>query len=288
MTCTNQPRSYRVIQTDAAINKGNSGGPLFNVKGEVIGMNTAILSPSGGSIGIGFSMASNVVSKVVDQLKEFGETRRGWLGVRIQDVTPDVAEAMGLAAASGALITDVPEGPAKDAGLLAGDVILTFNGSEIKDVRDLTRTVADSPIGEDVPVVVLRAGSEETVQVKLGRREDAEAETQPAAVQKAPTEPTQTEVLGVMVVPMDDAVAQSLNLPAGSQGLAVTHVDPASEAAAKGVAPGDVIVEAGQQKVVSLSDLEDRITEAKDAGRKSILLLVRREGDPRFVALSVE
>jgi serine protease Do len=276
------------LQTDAAINKGNSGGPLFNMDGQVVGVNTAILSPTGGSIGIGFSMASNVVTKVVDQLKEFGETRRGWLGVRIQDVTPDVAEAMGLTAATGALITDVPDGPAKDAGLLAGDVILSFNGAEIKDVRDLTRNVADSPIGEDVPVVVLRSGAEETVQVKLGRREEAEAETQPAAVQQTPEEPTQTEVLGVTVVPVDDTVAQSLKLPAGSQGLAVTHVDPSSEAASKGVAPGDVIVEAGQQKVVQLSDLEDRITEAKDAGRKSILLLIRREGDPRFVALSVE
>lgn len=276
------------LQTDAAINKGNSGGPLFNMDGQVVGVNTAILSPTGGSIGIGFSMASNVVTKVVDQLKEFGETRRGWLGVRIQDVTPDVAEAMGLTAATGALITDVPDGPAKDAGLLAGDVILSFNGAEIKDVRDLTRNVADSPIGEDVPVVVLRSGAEETVQVKLGRREEAEAETQPAAVQQTPEQPTQTEVLGVTVVPVDDTVAQSLKLPAGSQGLAVTHVDPSSEAASKGVAPGDVIVEAGQQKVVQLSDLEDRITEAKDAGRKSILLLIRREGDPRFVALSVE
>jgi serine protease Do len=276
------------LQTDAAINKGNSGGPLFNMDGQVVGVNTAILSPTGGSIGIGFSMASNVVTKVVDQLKEFGETRRGWLGVRIQDVTPDVAEAMGLTAATGALITDVPDGPAKDAGLLAGDVILSFNGAEIKDVRDLTRNVADSPIGEDVPVVVLRSGAEETVQVKLGRREEAEAETQPAAVQQTPEEPTQTEVLGVTVVPVDDTVAQSLKLPAGSQGLAITHVDPSSEAASKGVAPGDVIVEAGQQKVVQLSDLEDRITEAKDAGRKSILLLIRREGDPRFVALSVE
>jgi serine protease Do len=168
------------LQTDAAINKGNSGGPLFNMEGQVVGVNTAILSPTGGSIGIGFSMASNVVSNVVDQLKEFGETRRGWLGVRIQDVTPDVAEAMGLTVSKGALVTDVPEGPAKDAGLLAGDVITTFNEQEITDVRDLTRTVADSPIGEAVPVLVLREGVETTIQVVLGRRETAEAEAQPA------------------------------------------------------------------------------------------------------------
>jgi serine protease Do len=278
------------IQTDAAINKGNSGGPLFNMAGEVVGVNTAILSPSGGSIGIGFSMGSNVVSHVVDQLKQFGETRRGWLGVRIQDVTPDVAEAMGLTDAKGALITDVPDGPAKAGGMLAGDVIQSFNGKEITDVRSLTRTVADSPIGEEVPAVVLRDGKQQTLQIKLGRRETDEAADapKPAAQKDTPVEPQKTEVLGLTLVPVDDQVAKDLNLGAGATGLAVTHVDPSSEASAKGVMPGDVIVEAGQQAVVKLSDLDDQLQAAKDAGRKSILLLVRREGDPRFVALSVE
>lgn len=276
------------IQTDAAINRGNSGGPLFNMDGQVIGVNTAILSPNGGSIGIGFSMASNVVSKVVDQLKEFGETRRGWLGVRIQDVTPDVAEAMGLATAKGALITDVPDGPAKDAGMLAGDVITTFGGKEIADVRDLTRTVADSPVGSAVPVIVLRDGQTETLSVTLGRREEAEAdEPVPAAVEK-PAAPQSLELLGLTLSPVTPEMAKELGMDADAKGLAVTKVDPLSEAATKGLQEGDVITEAGQQPVATLDDLQARVTEAKDAGRKSLLLLVRRAGDPRFVALSVD
>jgi len=230
-----------------------------------------------------------VVTKVVDQLKEFGETRRGWLGVRIQDVTPDVAEAMALTVAEGALITDVPDGPAKDAGLLAGDVITTFNGKKVATVRDLTRTVADSPIGKAVPVVVLREGAEMTIDVTLGRRETAEGEAAALTVPgEAPAAPAEAEVLGLTLKALDAEVVKELGLPEGSEGLAVLKVDAASEAAAKGLARGDVIVEAGQRPVASLKDLTDRIDEAKEGGRKSLLLLVRRDGDPRFVALGIE
>jgi serine protease Do len=275
------------IQTDAAINRGNSGGPLFNMDGQVIGVNTSILSPNGGSIGIGFSMSSNVVTKVVDQLKEFGETRRGWLGVRIQDVTPDVAEAMGLAEASGALVTDVPEGPAQEAGIVAGDVITRFDDQPVTDAGDLTRRVADAPIGEAVPVIIQRDGRTETLAVTLGRREEAEAATMPAS-SPAPEEPKELESLGMTLAPLDNEMRERLGLEASSEGLMVVGVDQASEAFTKGLREGDLITEAGQQKVLRLQDLEDRISEARDAGRKSILLLIRRGGDPRFVALSIE
>ncbi|MBO6883056.1 MAG: DegQ family serine endoprotease [Marivita sp.] len=276
------------IQTDAAINRGNSGGPLFNMDGEVIGVNTAILSPNGGSIGIGFSMASNVVTRVVDQLKEFGETRRGWLGVRIQDVTDDVAEALGLASAKGALVSDVPEGPAMDAGMQAGDVIVSFDGREVEDTRGLVRQVGNTEVGKAVRVVVNRDGATQTLLVTLGRRE--EAETAVPASQPGPDAeeaPQSMELMGLTLSPLTAEIREQLELPESAKGLAVMDVDESSEAFEKGLRAGDVITEAGQAQVLAINDLEERIAEAKDAGRKSILLLVRRAGDPRFVALNI-
>jgi serine protease Do len=274
------------IQTDAAINRGNSGGPLFNMDGEVVGVNTAILSPNGGSIGIGFSMASNVVTRVVDQLKEFGETRRGWLGVRIQDVTDDVAEAMGLEKTAGALVTDVPEGPGKEAGILQGDVIMTFDGVEVADTRGLVRQVGNTEVGKAVRVMVWRDGGTQTLLVTLGRREEAEGAVPAVQPSDAPEEPT--EMMGLTLSPVSDELRGELDLPAGATGLVVMDVDEASEAFEKGMRAGDLITEAGQQKVEAVSDLTDRIEEAREAGRKSLLLLVRRGGDPRFVALSLD
>lgn len=272
------------IQTDAAINRGNSGGPLFNMDGEVIGVNTAILSPNGGSIGIGFAMSSAVVSRVIDQLQEFGETRRGWLGVRIQDVSDDVADALGLAAAEGALVTDVPTGPALEAGILAGDVIQSFDGRSVADTRELVRMVGNAPVGEAVRIVVFREGKTQTLLVTLGRREDAERVV-PASAPS--TEPVEEEVLGLTVAPLTNALRSELGLPTGTEGLVVRDIAEDSQAYQKGIRAGDVISEAGQQKVASAADLKSRIEDAREGGRKSLLLLVRRAGDPRFVALSL-
>ncbi|MFT5798341.1 MAG: serine protease Do [Candidatus Azotimanducaceae bacterium] len=276
------------IQTDAAINRGNSGGPLFNMDGEVIGVNTAILSPNGGSIGIGFSMASNVVTRVVDQLREFGETRRGWLGVRIQDLTDDLAEGFGLDSTDGALVNSVQVGPAKDGGMLDGDVIVNFAGKPVKDTRALVRTVANSPVGETVRVIVLREGKSVTLKVTLGRREDAEKAVETSV--PAPDEEVAPEtkmLLGLTLSVLTDELREELSLEAKQMGLVITEVDETSEAFEKGLRAGDVITEAGQEKIESIADLDTRLAEVKEAGRKSLLLLVRRGGDPRFVALSL-
>ncbi|MEO0677923.1 MAG: Do family serine endopeptidase [Pseudomonadota bacterium] len=275
------------IQTDAAINRGNSGGPLFNLEGEVIGVNTAILSPNGGSIGIGFSMASNVVTNVVDQLQEFGETRRGWLGVRIQDVTPDLAEALGLEEARGAAVTDVPEGPAREAGMETNDIIVRFDGVEIEDTRELVRIVGNSPVGKEVPVVVLRDGRTETLTVTLGRRETAIEVPAAAPGPETEEEPESLEQLGLTLSILDDEAREALGV-GDIEGIVITAVEELSEAFEKGLRAGDVITEAGQQKVVTLSAFSSQIDAAQEAGRKSVLLLVRRGQDPRFVALSLE
>lgn len=276
------------IQTDAAINRGNSGGPLFDMDGEVVGVNTAILSPDGGSIGIGFSMASNVVTRVVDQLKKYGETRRGWLGVRIQDVTDDVAEAIGLEKVSGALVTDLPDGPAKQAGMRPGDVILSFDGRDVADTRQLVRLVGNAEVGKTVRVVIYRDSGTQTLKVTLGRREVAEGAVPAAQPGSDPGEPSKASVLGLTLRVLNDELRSQLDLADSATGLVVQDVAPLSEAYEKGMRAGDLITEAGQQTLLSIGDLDERIDAAMEAGRKSVLLLVRRGGEPRFVALSLE
>jgi serine protease Do len=274
------------IQTDAAINRGNSGGPLFNMAGEVIGVNTAILSPTGGSIGIGFAMSSAVVGRVVDQLQQFGETRRGWLGVRIQNVDPDVAEALGLADAAGALVTDVPEGPAAEAGMQSGDVILEFGGEPIEDTRELVRIVADTEVGRTVDVVVYRNGERQTLSVSVGRLEEATLAAAPGAPQE-PAQPREESLLGMTLSAVTDLHRERFTIDQGTGGVVVLALDETSDAYAKGLRVGDVITEVGQEAVATPADVRRRIEAAEAAGRNSVLLLVKRDAQPRFVALNL-
>jgi len=279
------------IQTDASINKGNSGGPLFNMKGEVIGINTAILSPTGGSVGIGFAVPASTAAPVIDQLRQFGETRRGWLGVRIQNVDDATAEALGLGVPRGALIAGIDEkGPARPAGLDVGDVIVRFDDREVKDSRDLPRIVAATPVGKTVDVIIVRKGKEETRRVTLGRLEDGERQQQTSVQQPTPEPPSATrQALGLTVSGVNDELRRRYSLKEGLKGVVVTRVDPNSPAADKRIQPGDVIVEVGQEPVATPADMTRRIDALKSEGRKSALLLVSNaQGEVRFVAVSIE
>jgi serine protease Do len=273
------------IQTDAAINRGNSGGPLFDMDGDVIGVNTAIMSPTGGSIGIGFSMASKVVEPVVKQLKEFGEVRRGWLGVNIGDVTQDMAQALGMDTPAGAIIRDVFDGPAKDAGLLSMDVILMFDGKDVGDAGALVRLVGAAPVGKTVKTVVLRDGKRQTIDVVLGKRPEPE---DIASTSEAAPEPTADMVLGMAVGTLNDELREKYKIAKDVDGIVVLSVDADTNAAEKGMQEGDVITDAGQKPVRSVDDFQAQIDATAEAGRQSLLVLVRRDGQPRFVVLNVE
>lgn len=271
------------IQTDAAINRGNSGGPLFNMDGEVIGVNTAIISPSGGSIGLGFSMASNTVDPVVKQLKEYGEVRRGWLGVNIGSVNDEMAEALGLDEPTGAIIRDVFDGPAKDAGLKTMDVIVMFDGKEVADSGALVRIVGGTPVGSTVKTIVLRDGKRMSIDVVLGQRPEPNA----LAQGDKPTEPEQQVLLGMQLSEITPDMRSDMNLSDEVTGVLLLSVKADSLAAASGLAAGDVITDAAQNPVEEIADLVEQVENATDAGRESLLVLVRRDGEPRFVVLKL-
>jgi serine protease Do len=280
------------IQTDAAINRGNSGGPLFNLDGEVIGVNTLIISPSGGSIGIGFAVPSKTVAGVVDQLRQFGELRRGWLGVRIQSVTDEIAESLNIKPARGALIAGVDDkGPAKPAGIEPGDVVIKFDGQDIKEPKDLSRIVADTAVGKEVDVVIIRKGQEETHKVTLGKLEDTD-KVQAALKPKddsTPDKPVTQKALGLDLATLSKDLRGKYKIKDSVKGVLITGVDGASDAADKRLSAGDVIVEVAQEAVTNAADIKKRIDQLKKDGKKSVLLLVSNgDGELRFVALSVQ
>jgi serine protease Do len=279
------------IQTDAAINRGNSGGPLFNLNGDVIGVNTAIISPSGGSIGIGFAVPSKTVVGVIDQLRQYKEVRRGWLGVRIQQVTDEIADSLNVKPTRGALIAGIDDkGPAKPAGIEPGDVIVKFDGKDIKEMRDLPKIVAETPVGKDVEVTIIRKGKEEKKTVKLGRLEDDKKVAALTPKKDDAEEKTAVKkALGLDLADLTTELRNQHKIKDKVKGVLITGVDANSAAAEKHLQPGMVIAEVQQQPVGSAAELQQRIEKLKKDGKKAVVLLVvTPDGDPSFVALSLQ
>ncbi|WP_287232832.1 Do family serine endopeptidase [Mesorhizobium sp.] len=268
------------LQTDASINRGNSGGPLFNARGEVIGVNTAIVSPTGGSIGIGFAVPSRTARNVVDQLIRTGRIERGFIGVRLQEITPSIAEALGIPG-KGALVASVePGSPAEQAGIQAGDVITHFNGKDIQSVHDLTLAAASQKPGTKTTLTRNRGGSQQEMALTIGQRNDEEQQT--SAVPKSETADAR---LGLSLSPIPDEARQQLGLQPDTTGVFVQEVAPNSLAAENGFQPGDVIVSASNRDVTQPSDIEEEWARSRQQN-KPILFRVSRQGQSLFVAVA--
>lgn len=285
----NAGRYDNFLQTDAAINKGNSGGPMFNLDGQVIGVNTAIFSPSGGSVGIGFATPSSMAKNIIAQLRESGEVRRGWLGVRIQNVTDELAEGLRLDRPRGALVAAVTEGgPAEAAGIKQGDVILEFNGREVTEMRRLPAMVAETGVGATVDVTIWRRSKEEQVKVKIGELEMEQLAAAPADRELDAISPEETETLGLALGKITPELRARFELAEDTKGVIITEVEEGGSGAEKGLRPGDVIVEVDQEEVLNPSDVVEKVEKAKSEGYRVVTLLVFRQGDFQWVAVRID
>ncbi len=289
------------IQTDAAINQGNSGGPLFDMDGNVVGVATAIIARGGSSLGIGFAVPINLAGPVIGQLSEFGETRRGWLGVGIQEITDDIAASMGQTETFGAMVVEVTPGGPSEGVLIEGDLILRFNGTQIREMRDLPRTVAQTPVGQAVSVDIVREGKEMSVDISLGRLETgelliAEGRQQNGGPDLGPSveddglrlSDIAEGLLGFSVAPLTDTTRDELGIAASVRGLLIETVLEASDAAEKGLLPGLIVSEINQVAVESVAVVEKLVADAQASGREAILLkVVDPSGISRFVAVKI-